>query len=123
MHWTGWVIVVLVVFNAGWMLFDGMRALTVGDYVTPRTGDRAGQLGPWARVVSAVGLNPRSTPVKLVFVGYGAAALILAAGFALRLPWARWGLLATATLGLWYLPVGTAINAVVLVLLLLHPGG
>jgi hypothetical protein len=122
MHWTGWIVIVLVIFNAGWMLFDGTRALIAGDYVTPSTGDRAGRLGPWARVVSAVGLNPRSTPVKLVFVVYGAAALILAACFALRLAWAWWGLLAAAALGLWYLPVGTAINVAVLVLLLLHPG-
>ena len=122
MHWTGWIIVVLVVFNAGWMLFDGTRALIVGDYVTPSTGDRAGQLGPWARVVSAVGLNPRSTPVKLVFVLYGAATLILAACFGLQLPWAWWGLLAAAALGLWYLPVGTAINALVLVLLFIQRG-
>ena len=99
MHWTGYVVVVLVIFNAGWMLFDGTRALIVGDYLTPRTGDRAGRLGPWARVVSAVGLDPRSTPVKLAFVVYGAAAL-----------------------GLWYLPVGMAINAVVLVLLFIQRG-
>jgi len=38
------------------------------------------------------------------------------------LSWAWWGLLAAAVLGLWYLPVGTAINVVVVVLLFLHPG-
>jgi hypothetical protein len=30
-----WVIVALMVLEAGWMLFDGTRALIVGDYVTP----------------------------------------------------------------------------------------
>lgn len=121
MHWTGWIVVALVVLNASWMMFDGTRALIVGDYVTPTTGEYAGQLGPWSKLVEAVGIEPRSTLIKLVFVGYGLAALLIAACFALKLSWAWWGMLILAVLGLWYLPFGTVVNIVVIVLLLLPP--
>ena len=57
----GWILVLvaLVLFEAGWMAFDGAHALVTGDYVTPSTGSYAGQLGPWADVVSAAGIGPR----------------------------------------------------------------
>lgn len=47
MTWLRWVVVGLVVFEAGYMVFDGSRALVVGDYITPRSGRTLGQLGPW----------------------------------------------------------------------------
>ena len=67
MAWLKWIIVLLAVTEAGWMTFDGLRALVVGDYVTPKTGEWAGQLGPWSRLVSAVGIEPRSTLMKCIF--------------------------------------------------------
>jgi hypothetical protein len=48
-------------FEAGYMVFDGIHALTRGDYVTAAAGDYAGQLGPWATIVAAVGIDPRSS--------------------------------------------------------------
>lgn len=118
MHWSRWTVVVLAVANAGWMLFDGSRALVVGDYVTPSSGEYAGQLGPWAAVIEIVGLDPRSNVVKAVFVSYGIAGLLLAAGFAMNLPGTRQGLLILAVLGLWYVPFGTVANVLILMLLL-----
>src|SRR5919108_4013466 len=117
-HWTGWVVVTLAILNAGWMVFDGTRALTIGDYVTPQTGEYAGQLGPWSKVVKTIGIEPRSTLMKSIFVGYGMVMLVIAICFVLRLPWAWWGMIITAVLGLWYLPVGTIVNIIVLALLL-----
>lgn len=114
-----WLIVLLIVLNAGWMLADGSRALTVGDYVTPASGEYAGQLGPWAGLVSAIGIEPRSTFMKMVFIFYGIAALIAVAGFALNQPWGRNALVVLAVLGLWYLPIGTAANIIALILLFL----
>ena len=32
--------------EAGWMVFDGTRALVVGDYVTPSSEEHAGEPGP-----------------------------------------------------------------------------
>ena len=112
-----WIVVGLVVLNAGWMLFDGARALIVGDYITPKTGAHAGQLGPWSKVVEAVGIDPRSTLMKSVFVIYGAAFLAVLAAFTLGASWAWMGMIVVAVLGLWHLPFGTLINVVVIALL------
>ena len=38
-----WIIVALGLMQGGWLAFDGSRALIVGDYVTPSSGQYAGQ--------------------------------------------------------------------------------
>jgi hypothetical protein len=116
-HWIRWVVLALVLVNAGWMIFDGSTALIRGDYVTPGAGRHAGELGPWSEVVRATGLDPRHTRVKLGFVVYGGAYLVAALLFFARLPWGRRLLALTAILGLWYLPFGTLINLAVIILL------
>ena len=105
------------------MVFDGSRALVVGEYVTPTTGPHAGQLGPWSEVVQAVGIPPRSTGMKIIFVSYGLIYLGMTVAFLLRAPGARRGMVIVALLGLWYLPFGTLINLVVLALLQLSSLG
>ena len=103
------------------MAFDGGRALLTGDYVTPRSGPHAGAIGPWSNVVSAVGIEPRSTLMKSIFVVYGLAFVGLVGVFVLGVSKAWLALLVVAALGLWYVPFGTVINAVVITLLLLPP--
>jgi hypothetical protein len=93
----------LAAVDAAWMLFDGSRALLTGDYVTVD-----GRLGPWAGLVSAVGVDPRGTPMKIVFVAYGAAWLVGVAGYLGGRNWGRRAVIAGAAGSLWYLPVGTA---------------
>jgi hypothetical protein len=119
LHWLGWIVVVLALNEAGWLAFDGGRALVVGDYVTPRSGQYAGQLGPWAKVVSAVGIEPRSTLMKSIHLALGLAWLVVTVCFVLRLPWAWSGMVTCAALGLWYLPFGTLLSIVQIVLLFL----
>ncbi len=119
MRWLIWVVLVLAFIEGSWLAFDGGRALVVGDYVTPKSGKYAGQLGPWARVVSAVGIEPRSTLMKSIHLALGSAWLIVMVCFALRLPWAWWGMLVCAVLGLWYLPFGTILSVLQIALLLL----
>jgi len=116
-RWRRWLIVGLVAVNAGWMVADGSRALVVGDYVTPATGPHAGRLGPWSDVVRAVGIPPRSTGMKVIFVAYGLAFLAMTAAFLGNVPRARSGMIVMALLGLWHLPFGTLINLMVLALL------
>jgi hypothetical protein len=111
------LLVLLVIVNGGWMAFDGTRALVTGDYLTPASGPYAGQLGPWASVLEAVGLPPRSTLVKWVFVTYGLAIVAAALGFALGARGSRKALVVLLPMGVWYLPFGTVINCVALVLL------
>lgn len=115
-----WIIAALIVLTAGWMLFDGSRALLVGDYVTPASGEYAGQLGPWAGLVGSIGIDPRSTVMKIIFVMYGLSALTALTGFLTRQPWGRSALVVIAVLGMWYLPFGTVANILVLILVSLN---
>ncbi len=117
-----WLIIILAFTEAGWMAFDGMRALILGDYVTPQSGPHAGQLGPWQNVVSAIGIAPRSTLMKTLFVIYGVAWLAIIVAFACNASWARIAMLLAALGSLWYLPVGTMMSVIIIVLLLLHKG-
>jgi hypothetical protein len=112
MTWVRLALVALGLVEGAWMTFDGARALTVGDYVTPSSGAHAGQLGPWSHVVSAVGIPPRSTAMKMIFVLYGLSWLIIALGLALRSGWALPAMLIAALATLWYLPVGTLFGVV-----------
>jgi hypothetical protein len=112
MHWLAWVALLLAFFDGGWLAFDGGRALVVGDYVTPRSGRYARQLGPWAKLVSAIGIDPRSTLMKSIHLFLGLTWLVVMFCFALRLPWAWWGMLVCAIAGLWYLPFGTLLSVV-----------
>jgi hypothetical protein len=115
MIWVRVALVLLGLVEGAWMTFDGTRALTVGDYVTPSSGAHAGQLGPWNYVVRAVGIPPRSTAIKVIFVVYGLSWLIIALGFAFRSAWALPAMLIAAVATLWYLPVGTIFGIVQLV--------
>jgi hypothetical protein len=108
-------IVFLALGPALFMTFDGMRALTRGDYLTRTTGPFAGQLGPWSRVVSAVGVPPRSTAMKVTFVAFGLLWLSAIVAFVSGSPGGTVALAAVAVATLWYLPIGTLMSALVLV--------
>lgn len=116
-----WLVVALASVEAAYMVFDGVHAVTRGDYVTPTTGEYAGQLGPWAGIVAAVGVDPRSVPVKWLFVVYGVAWLAIVVAFVLGAAWAWWPMLAMAVGSLWYLVPGTVMSALIIVVLLLPP--
>ena len=112
-------IIILALIEGLWMGFDGTRALTVGDYVTPRSGPHAGELGPWHYIVESVGIAPRSVLMKIIFVAFGLAWLIIAGALVRRVPWAVNAALIAAVLTLWYLPVGTAFGVIEIALCLL----
>jgi hypothetical protein len=112
MTWVRVALIVLGLVEGAWMTFDGTRALRVGDFVTPSSGAHAGQLGPWNYVVSAVGISPRSTAMKLIFVVYGLSWVIIALGLAFQSAWASPAMLIAAIATLWYLPVGTIFGIV-----------
>ena len=119
MHWLRWVVILLALFEAGWMAFDGTRAFIVGDYITPASGQHRGQLGPWTKTVRAVGIEPRSFLMKGIFVLYGAAWLLIILCYSLDFPWARRAMLLAAVGSLWYLWAGTISSSVQIALLLL----
>ncbi|HEX2854101.1 MAG TPA: hypothetical protein VHO24_12755 [Opitutaceae bacterium] len=110
---------VIALFVGGWLTFDGARALVSGDYVTARSGPNAGRLGPWSKIVSAIGVEPRSTGMKCFHVILGILWLISAAMFFAR-PRLGWLALAGCSISsLWYLPVGTVLSLIELGLLFL----
>lgn len=113
----GWLAFALIVLDGGFMLFDGTRALFVGSFITAH----GGELGPWATMVAAAGIDPRSTLMMLVVAGYGLVYLMSGAALILELPLAWWIVLGASILGLWYVPFGTAINLGVIGLLVASP--
>jgi hypothetical protein len=119
MGWLRWIVLLLAFVEGGWLAFDGGRAMVVGDYVTPSTGRFAGQLGPWSKIVSAVGIEPRSTLMKSIHLVLGVTWLTIMVFFACRFRWAWWGMLVCAIAGLRYLPFGTLLSVIQVTLLLL----
>lgn len=116
MGWRRAILVSIGLVVGGWMTFDGVRALVIGDFVTPSSGDYAGQLGPWASLLSGLGVDPRSLGAKALHVACGGLWLAAAAA-CLRSRRPPRGLLAAAALAsLWYLPFGTIGGVVALIL-------
>ncbi len=118
MNWARVVVLFFTAIEAGWMIFDGSWALAVGDFITPSSGPYAGQIGPWRHIVQFLGVNPRGTPMKVVFAVYGSAWLIVGVAFALHASWAWTATLVAAVGALWFLPFGTLCSIVQIVLLL-----
>ena len=115
MKWLRFLLVALALIEGAWMTFDGTRALVVGDYVTPSHGVHAGELGPWNRVVAAVGIPPRSTAMKIIFVVYGLSWLSISFALLRAVSWSWSAAMIAAVATLWYLPVGTTFGIIQLV--------
>ncbi|MCB9848637.1 MAG: hypothetical protein H6814_09515 [Phycisphaeraceae bacterium] len=115
-----WITLALALFVGGYFIADGARALIKGDYFTPNSGRFAGEVGPWSHAVKAVGIEPRSTLMKVIFVTYGSVWLVVMIAFAIGAGWAWWGMLACAVGSLWYLPFGTLLGIVQVGLLIAY---
>ncbi|MGH2691053.1 MAG: hypothetical protein ACRDHM_00935 [Actinomycetota bacterium] len=116
-----WLAAGLSMFEAGFMLIDGARALITGEYISPKSGKYAGKLGPWAVLVRRIGVDPEGVAMKRTFVAYGVVWLGVSVGFLAGFEWAWAAMLFAAVGSLWYLVVGTITSLVVIVLLFL-PG-
>jgi hypothetical protein len=116
MSWNIGLATVLSVALGGWMVYDGVRAMYVGDYFTPSSGRYAGQLGPWAGLVQRIGLEPRSTAMKILFILFGIAWLAVAAGLVFATAGVPQIALVLAFATLWYVPIGSAVALAVLAL-------
>src|SRR6476659_2230051 len=98
-----WIIVLLAFMNFGYMTFDGGKALITGDYIRPKSGKYAGQLGPWSKIVTRIGIDPESTTMKLIFVACVLTGLIITLCYLMKLSLAANGLLLINIFSLWYL--------------------
>ena len=104
------VLTILSLLNGGFMVADGIYVILKGKYMGPP------KPGPWAMLFEKLGVNV----FKLgpLFVLFGLAWLLFLVACLTKQPWA-WSMgIAVAVLTLWYLPVGTIISILVLVLLL-----
>jgi len=100
------------------MVFDGVHALVTGDYIRPKTGEYAGQLGPWARLVGRLGIDPMSTFMKSAFIFWGLAGMVVTLCFALHFSWGWKAMLTYNICSIWYLFMGTASSILQIILLL-----
>lgn len=114
-----WIIIFFSVINAGYMAFDGAKALATGDYIRPKSGDYAGQLGPWTKLVTKIGIDPMSTLMKSIFLLFGIAGLIITIGFAANAEWGWKAMLIFNICCAWNLFLGTASSVFQVILLIL----
>ncbi len=97
-----------------WLAFDGVHQRLFGDYVRLN-----GQLGPWASVASAAGLDPQS--LSWFFIALGCSLISASFGLYMGRSWGRSLGLVTSAVALLYLGFGAPVALVCLILLLLKP--
>ena len=106
-------IVLLLAFAQGcWLTIDGGRALIVGSYFTPASG----KLGSWADLISTAGIAPGSIGMKSFYFACGLLWLAAFVGLVLRRAVSRWLAIIAGVATLWYIPFGTLIGIVVIIL-------
>ncbi|MFQ5563206.1 MAG: hypothetical protein ACE5FO_06525 [Parvularculaceae bacterium] len=115
--WRRYLVFGLILLGPGWLMFDGVHALVTGDYLTPSSGRFAGQLGPWAHIFEAIGIDPRSLAVKLLHLAIGAANIAVGAAWTFGRTDLRKALTAVVILSAWYIPFGTLAALIILILL------
>ena len=114
-----WIIVLSASINFGFMLFDGVRALTIGDYLRPKSGHHKGLLGPWSKLVRTIGIDPESILMKRIFVYWGSVGIIITFLFLMNIYWAWWVLLIYSFCSIWYLVPGTILSILQVLLLII----
>ncbi|MCI0651652.1 MAG: hypothetical protein L0Z55_07200 [Planctomycetes bacterium] len=114
-----WLAIVLIAQHAGYMTYDGTRALVAGDYLRPTSGEYAGQLGPWTHLAEAIGIDPMSTLMKSIFLVLGLAGLAAGSYFIARPRAGFKAVLVFSVATLWNLMFGTMSSVLQIVLLLL----
>lgn len=105
--------------NAGYMTYDGIRAIITGDYIRPKSGEYAGQLGPWTKLAEKIGIDPMSTLMKSIFVLFGITGLIITICFAVNVPWSWKAMLIFNICSLWNFYFGTMSSALQIILLII----
>ena len=116
--WTGWIVVALATFVAGWLVFDHMHGVLTGDYVTPNSGAHAGQLGPWPKLPEALGIDHRSQGMMAFHISFGTAWPVTVLGFVWGKTWGERAVWIFAVAGMWNAPVGTVLGVIQIGLLL-----
>lgn len=104
------LITILGLLNGGYMLLDGIYVILKGKYIGPE------KPGLWANLFYK--MNVDVFKLGPLFIVFGLLWLIWVYGLLTTQSWAYVFGLAIAFLSLWYLPVGTFLSAVVIIILL-----
>lgn len=104
------LITILGLLNGGYMLLDGVYVMTRGKYIGPE------KPGPWANLFYELGVDVyKLGPLFMVF---GALWLIWLYSLWKNKNWSVTFGIIISVLTLWYLPVGTLISLIILLLLI-----
>jgi hypothetical protein len=95
---------------SGWMIFDGIHVLRTGKYFGPP------EPGPWSKLVSLLGINPFSMGIPFIILGI--LWLVGLVGIAQTTSWGWTFALAVSIATLWYLPIGTVLSLLYIILLI-----
>ena len=104
------IITLLGFLNGGYMLLDGIFVILKGKYIGPE------KPGPWANLFYR--LNIDVFKLGPLFIVFGILWLTWLAALWTNQSWAYFFGLALSVLTLWYLPVGTLLSVIILVVLL-----
>lgn len=104
-----YVVVALSLINGLWMLIDGIYVTLNGKYIGPK------KPGPWASLLGLTGVNV----FKLgpLFISFGMAWLVFVASFLADAGWARTFGIVLSILTLWYVPFGSFVSVILLIIL------
>src|SRR6476660_6476957 len=104
------VIIILGFINGGFMLLDGIYVMLKGKYIGPE------KPGPWANLFYKLDINVfKFGPL---FIAFGIIWLIFLFGLFTSQSWAYLLGLIISILTLWYLPIGTLLSVIILIVLL-----
>lgn len=104
------ILSILAFLNGSFMLLDGIYVMVTGKYIGPE------KPGPWANLFYKFNINV----FKLgpLFVFFGLLWLIWCYSVLTHQNWSYiWGLV-VSVITLWYLPVGTLISLIIIIILL-----
>jgi hypothetical protein len=102
-------ITLLALLNGGFMLLDGIFVIVNGKFIGPE------KPGPWSEIFYSLGINPFA--LGPLFVVYGLLWLTFVGSVWTSRPWMKNFGIGICMLTLWYLPVGTAISILIVVML------
>ena len=100
---------IIAVIAGGWMIFDGVHVMVRGKYFGP---DKP---GPWSIAWAKMGVD--ALRLGPVFVGLGLLWMVFLVALLAGQKWGWYGAAVVAVATLWYLPVGTVLSVIYLVLL------
>jgi len=104
------IVIILALVNGIYMLTDGIYVLVNKKYIGPE------KPGPWANIFSS--LNIDVFKLSPLFISFGVAWLCFVVAYLYNMSWAFVFGILMSVLTFWYLPVGTVISLIIIILMI-----